>query len=303
MGKADKLLGLDGSAETTAILVQKEGWVEKSATIKAKSFKRVWAVVKDGFFLWYQSPKSDDNKLPFDTKPKGVIPLGGCLVNLDTKDKRVISMRHPDVPSAAFKLRSSQPGETLDWLAALEGAKKATWDNALLGSALIDNLQASGTKLEKEKEAAFQTLQNKAKKLQIEQEQKEKLLLKDFERQNAFQQKLDEEQGRVRELESAKQSVAETLSKEAKSRKSAARKRMSVERKLAKAEAALKQLENAMIVRNQGKLPKSLEREDDEVRASVGALKSFFEARVNEQTVLARSVYERLPATPPKPQR
>jgi len=293
MSKADKLLGLDDATGESKILVQKAGFLHRQQAGKLKGWKKLHFVVKDGFLLWYNSA-NDDKGIPFDTKPKGVLPLGGSIASLDPKDKRHLEIKHPDIAGANFRLRAADVGEATDWLVAIEGGKKATWENALLGNALVEKMKTTGTKLEEEKEAAFQALQEKAARLEKEREQAGRLMQRDAERQTAFRAKLEAEKNRTKELEGKRSSIVERLTKEEEESKNAARQRLSVERKLAEAELALEKLEEAMIVRSTNAPQRSMTREDTEVHASVTALRAFFEARANEQAIRAKALYERL---------
>jgi len=291
--KADKLLGLDADDGESRILVQKEGALERQdLNSRMKSFKKMWGVVKDGFLLLYSS--KDEKVGPFDTKPKCVVPLGGAVLSLELQDRRCISLKHPDVPGVNFRLRSSDAGEAMDWLVALEAAKKSTWENALLGNALIEKMKSQGSKLEKEKEEAFQSLKEKAEKLSREREQTEKVVQRDAEREELYKEKLENEKKRITQLESARSEVRGNLTKEEEAKRLVQEKRMEMEAKLTEAEDALQKLEEAMIIRTADQPTRQYEREDEEVRASVGALKSFFEARAKENAVRAKAMYERL---------
>lgn len=289
--KADKLLGLDDQTDNAIILVQKEGWLRaQSQTSKVRTWHKLWAVVKDAYILFYSHK---DESLPFNYQPKFVLPLGGAVASLEVKDRRYISIKHPDVPNASYRFKAENPGESMDWVVAIEQGKKATWENALLGNALIEKMETVGSAMEEEKQAAFEELQAKATRLDKERDQKEKVMARDAERSTAFKQKLSTEKDRVEQLERKKTTVASKLSKQARTKNAAAKKRMSVEAKLQQAEKALRGLEEAMIIRNANAPTTRFAREDTEVRASVGALRSFFEARADEQAVRAKATYQK----------
>jgi len=299
-GKADKLLGLNDNSDDQVILVQMSGWLQKSELNK-KSWKKLFFVVKDGFLLWYLSPKADGM---FDTKPKGVLPLGGSVISLDFSNKDTVVVSNPDLSGSGFRLRASDPVDAMDWITALERGKKATWENALLGNALVEKMKTSGNKLEAEKEAAFQELQKKAQKLSEVQEQKNRVLRRDIEREETFKSKLDAEKQRINDLEDKRVTIMTKLGEEAHIRKQASRKRMSVERKLAKAEQALQKIEDLLLSNSSSShrpsqsgdqmSPRERAKSESAVKANVTALRSFFEAKNEEQTMKARQTYERM---------
>ncbi|GBG35011.1 Pleckstrin-likey domain-containing family D member 1 [Hondaea fermentalgiana] len=292
MTKADKLLGLDENGLEHHILVQKEGPLQRmDMSMRMPFYKRVHAVVKESFLLFYKS--KNESAGPWDSKPTCVIPLNGATVSLDVRDRRLISVSNID-SNANFRVKAENPGEAMDWLVAFQQAKRATLENAMLGAALIEKMQAEGSQLEAEKEQAFQEMQERAARLDREQQQREEARLRDQQRADAFQAKLSAERSRVTVLEGTRTDLTGRVSKEEAERRKAVAKRMSVERKLAQAEQALEKLEAAMIVRNGAAPQASFQREDSEVRASVSALRRFFEARAKEQAVRAKALYERM---------
>mmetsp|Transcript_8 Transcript_8/g.34 ORF Transcript_8/g.34 Transcript_8/m.34 type:complete len:367 (-) Transcript_8:275-1375(-) len=292
MSKADKLLGLDQGAEEHRILVQKEGpLARQDLNARVKTWKRTHAVVKESFLLFYRS--KNETAGPWDSKPSCVVPLNGATVSIDLNDKRFISVTNVDC-GANFRVKAENPGEAMDWLVAFKQAKRATLENAMLGAALIEKLQSEGSQLEAEKQKAFEELQEKAARLDREQQQRDAARARDQKRADAIRNKLATERSKVSELESTYSDVQGRLTVQESHRREAAAKRLSLERKLAKAEEALEKLEAAMIVRQGTERQTSFKREDTEMRASVSALRLFFEARAKEQAIRARALYERM---------
>lgn len=65
----------------------------------SEKWQRRLFVAKDGFLLYYGASTSPD--MPhFDTKPKGVIPLGGCKVDVVERGPKSfkwgLRITHPD---------------------------------------------------------------------------------------------------------------------------------------------------------------------------------------------------------------
>ncbi len=306
--KADKLLGLDDPAQQEIkMMVQKAGWVHRQAGRSggfASSWKKKFAVVKDGFLLFYSAQPADVDSFPLDVKPSAVVPLGGATVSLNLKDKTQISLSHPDLEGAAFRLRVENAGEAAMWLLALEGGKKATWENALLGDAVVERMRAAGTAKEEEKSRAMRDMAELAQRLQSEREQAGKVTAKDHQRREAFNAKLAAEQQRAEQLELERATLQRTIKKETEHKKHAEAKRQGVEQMLRRAELALKSLEEAMLLSlGEGKAPRksqraastphsALSKEESDLKDSVGALRAFFDARATE--------HQRLQASMPK---
>jgi len=291
--KVDKILGLETKMEESTTGVQKEGWLSRLPQ-NSFAWKKCYCIVKDGFLLYYTS-RSD--RRTFDTKPKGVLPLDGAVITLLNSARSQFRCTHPAIPGASFKLRAENDGEALAWISALESAKKATWENALLGNALIEKMKTKGTKLEEENEKAFQVLQEKAQRLAKEFEQAENIAKRDKQLRERFQAKLKAAKEKRLELEGKRSLIQSELSREVVERRKASEKRASVARKLDSAKQALSQLEEALAVMTGKDTTKSFEDEADgeSVEASVEALKAFFEARAREQAIRAKAL-ERKPS-------
>ena len=73
-------------------------------------------------------------------------------------------------------MKASEPFEAQEWLSAIKAGMQATWENAILGFALIDKLKAKGGELESEKEDALTKAQAEAARLQAEREDAQRIL-------------------------------------------------------------------------------------------------------------------------------
>lgn len=289
--KVDKRLGLDKDV-AAKMLVQRAGWVQRQAGrpgMFSSPWKKRFAVVKDGFVLFYSNEPADATSFPLDTKPSAVMPLGGASASLDLKDKTVISLSHPDLEGAAFRLRVEDAGEASMWLLALEGGKKATWENALLGDAVVEKMRAAGTAKEEEKSKAVRDMAELAQRLESEREQAGKVTAKEQQRREAHVAKLAVEQQRAEQLELERSKLQDNIKQEAAHKKNAEAKRQGMEQMLRRAELALKALEDEISSAEGKALPGKgaknaapVSREDSDIKASVGALRAFFDARAKE---------------------
>ncbi|RXM97019.1 Pleckstrin homology domain-containing family D member 1 [Acipenser ruthenus] len=84
---------------------------------------------------------------------QGVIPLGGCLVEPKEQASMPFAMTisHEDFHGNIVLAAESEP-EQAQWLELLRESGKVTWNNAQLGEAMIESLEAQGLQLTKEKQ-------------------------------------------------------------------------------------------------------------------------------------------------------
>lgn len=198
--------------------------------------------------MWYLHDWSKVPEGNFDTKPAGVLPLNGAVLTMHPEDRsdRTLEVQHPDIEHAHFLMRFESAAIANDWLFCLKDMQKATWDNAQLGFALLEKLKNEGEEKELEKNEALQALQDKAQRLRIEQEDRERVLKRQQQTRQKYEEKLNEEQERMRKLE------REALEAEVQFEESTARHkrthedRLALERKLIKIEAILKKLEGSL---------------------------------------------------------
>jgi WW domain/PH domain len=137
-------------------------------------------MAKDGFLLYYD-PKVSPNQQHFDTKPRGVIPLGGAHVEACERGpkgaKGGIQISHPDFYAGRKLILCAENAEAQKaWIESLTDCSRVTMENALLGDSMIEQLRAAGTSAAKEKQEIMEELQKKALALKLEQEENLKLL-------------------------------------------------------------------------------------------------------------------------------
>ncbi|CAE7708472.1 PLEKHD1, partial [Symbiodinium sp. KB8] len=168
----------------------------------------------DGFLLYYDPKKSPEDP-HFDNKPKGVIPLGGCSVELIERGPKESGMHglkvtHPDFYTGRhLVLCAESEDEQRAWFDALNDCGRVTMENALLGEKMIRELKEQGASTEAQREAALAQL--KSQKQRLEEEAAERARLEteaeEAERLRAAQAKAEEERARL-EAELAAQVAA-----------------------------------------------------------------------------------------------
>lgn len=120
---------------------QKSGYLHKlpmSSSSSERWQKRLF-VAKDGFLLYYAPSKPADFD-SFDTKPRGVIPLGGCNVEKVERGPAGTTfgfcISHPDfVAGRVLVLAAETEEDQKAWLTAIDECSRVTMENALLGDA------------------------------------------------------------------------------------------------------------------------------------------------------------------------
>ena len=133
-------------------------------------------IAKDGFLLYY-GERTNPNAANFDTKPKGIIPLGGCHVEEEARGpkgtKFGLKISHPDFPPGkALVLAAEKKEDQALWMKALLDCSRVTMENAKLGDAMVERARAEGTANARQAEAAMQQLQEQAVALKLEREAK-----------------------------------------------------------------------------------------------------------------------------------
>lgn len=245
--KTDKMFGLDQT--DVSLRPQKQGWMVKKPFKTSNHFssdkiaRKRWFAVKDSFIFWWDyEPKAE---AVFDTHPKGAIPLGGALVRLHD-DKLTIELRHPVFTKGdALIFKAADAFDAMEWLDVIQAGMKATWENAILGYALIEKLKAKGTELEGEKEEALTRAQIEAERLDAERE--EAMRLADMKAQQAqlHEEEVSKVEGTVGELMKQVSIKEDEAMHEKREYEQEKRKREKLEKDFAEAQAALLEIEAA----------------------------------------------------------
>ncbi|XP_061319237.1 pleckstrin homology domain-containing family D member 1 isoform X1 [Pezoporus flaviventris] len=135
-------------------------------------------IIKESFLLYYaeSEKKSFESNKYFNIHPKGVIPLGGCVVEPKEEPNMpyAIKISHEDF-HGNIVLAAESEFEQAQWLEMLQESGKVTWKNAQLGEAMIESLEAQGLQLAKEKQEYLDKLMEETEELCLQREQKEEL--------------------------------------------------------------------------------------------------------------------------------
>ncbi|XP_059548169.1 pleckstrin homology domain-containing family D member 1 isoform X2 [Myotis daubentonii] len=141
-------------------------------------WSRRFFIIKESFLLYYSESekKSFETNKHFNIHPKGVIPLGGCLVEAKEEPSMPYAMKisHQDFHGNIL-LAAESEFEQAQWLEMLQESGKVTWKNAQLGEAMIKSLEAQGLQLAKEKQEYLDKLMEETEELCLQREQREEL--------------------------------------------------------------------------------------------------------------------------------
>ncbi|KAG8560719.1 hypothetical protein GDO81_015102 [Engystomops pustulosus] len=161
----------------TKVQLQGVLWKRPFGRQSAKWSKRFF-IIKDSFLLYYaeNERRNFESNRYFNIHPKGVIPLSGCRV--DAKEEPgmpyAIKISHDDFHGNILLAAESEI-EQSQWLEMLHESGKVTWQNAQLGEAMIESLEAQGLQLAKERQEYFDKLMEETEELCSQREQKEEL--------------------------------------------------------------------------------------------------------------------------------
>ncbi|KAM8833253.1 pleckstrin homology domain-containing family D member 1 [Synchiropus picturatus] len=141
-------------------------------------WSRRFFIIKDSFLLYYaeSEKRSFESNRYFNIHPKGVIPLGGCVVsaNEDLGMPYAIVVNLEDF-TGAIVLAAESAEEQVQWMEMLQESGKVTWKNAQLGEAMIESLEAQGLQLAKEKQEYLDKLMEETEELSHQRAQREEL--------------------------------------------------------------------------------------------------------------------------------
>ncbi|KAM8807155.1 pleckstrin homology domain-containing family D member 1 [Eudromia elegans] len=145
---------------------------------QSAKWSRRFFIIKESFLLYYaeSEKKSFESNKYFNIHPKGVIPLGGCIVEPKEEPGMpyAIKISHEDF-HGNIVLAAESEFEQAQWLEMLQESGKVTWKNAQLGEAMIESLEAQGLQLAKEKQEYLDKLMEETEELCLQREQKEEL--------------------------------------------------------------------------------------------------------------------------------
>ncbi|XP_034381507.1 pleckstrin homology domain-containing family D member 1 [Cyclopterus lumpus] len=169
----------DSEALDISTKVQLHGvlWKRPFGRPSAKWSRRFF-IIKDSFLLYYAESERrnfETNRF-FNIHPKGVIPLGGCVVstneNMGMPFAIVVNLEDF---TGTIVLAAESGEEQVQWMEMLQESGKVTWKNAQLGEAMIDSLGAQGLQLAKEKQEYLDKLMEETEELSHQRAQREEL--------------------------------------------------------------------------------------------------------------------------------
>nr|XP_055027649.1 pleckstrin homology domain-containing family D member 1 isoform X1 [Misgurnus anguillicaudatus] len=169
----------DSDALDISTKVQLHGvlWKRPFGRSSAKWSRRFF-IIKDSFLLYYaeNEKKNFETNRYFNIHPKGVIPLGGCVVEPREHQGMPFAMviSHEDF-TGNIVLAAESESEQSQWVEILQDSGKVTWKNAQLGEAMIESLEAQGLQLAKEKQEYLDKLMEETEELCLEREEKAEL--------------------------------------------------------------------------------------------------------------------------------
>ncbi|XP_008291486.1 pleckstrin homology domain-containing family D member 1 [Stegastes partitus] len=141
-------------------------------------WSRRFFIIKDSFLLYYaeSEKRSFETNRYFNIHPKGVIPLGGCVVssNEDMGMPFAIVINLEDF-TGTIVLAAESEEEQVQWMEMIQESGKVTWRNAQLGEAMIESLEAQGLQLAKEKQEYLDKLMEETEELSHQRAQREEL--------------------------------------------------------------------------------------------------------------------------------
>uniref|UniRef100_A0A674PG27 Pleckstrin homology and coiled-coil domain containing D1 n=1 Tax=Takifugu rubripes TaxID=31033 RepID=A0A674PG27_TAKRU len=169
----------DSEALDISTKVQLHGvlWKRPFGRPSAKWSRRFF-IIKDSFLLYYaESEKRNfETNSYFNIHPKGVVPLGGCVVaaspNAGMPFAIVVNLEDF---TGAIVLAADSEDEQVQWMEMLQDSGKVTWKNAQLGEAMIESLEAQGLQLAKEKQEYLGKLMEETEELSHQRAQREEL--------------------------------------------------------------------------------------------------------------------------------
>jgi len=145
-----------------------------------------------------------------DLNFKGVLPVGGARAFPMGKDAEgffQVEVTHADFAHSLF-LKTNDKTDVEDWMQVLEDCRKATYSNAVLGSALLDRLKSVGTTVEKEKQQALEVLQRQAEELEQARDTKWRTMMEHMQAQQTHDNAVNSRWGEQQRLQEEMDEIA-----------------------------------------------------------------------------------------------
>ncbi|XP_071453636.1 pleckstrin homology domain-containing family D member 1-like isoform X2 [Hetaerina americana] len=136
--------------------------LKKSFALHSTKWSKRFFIVKEGFLLYYpESEKKTFVKRGYlNIHPKGVIPLGGCVIEpaADLGQDYMIWIKNDDFINGNLSLAVENKYDQDKWVEVLREAARITWDNTRMGESIIRDLETQGLQLNKEKQSYVEKL-------------------------------------------------------------------------------------------------------------------------------------------------
>lgn len=265
------MMGVDGTAPLN---VQKEGWLWKRPfTGSAEgAWQKRYFVLKDSFLLWYDDKVSG---VPFNTKPKGALPIGGASVFPMGKDVNdyLFEITHPDF-NHSMVLKSPDKQDVDDWIQVMTDCRKATYGNALLGNAMMGRIKSVGTAMEAQMQRALEEAERYAMELETIREEKWKVMMEHMELERTHNEAKNDSLNEAQRLREEKAKVEAKVQAERKAKEAATRERAELEKQLGDARERVKQLSAALKTRESQNPSKPAAVKD--ITSALAVIEAFF---------------------------
>ncbi|XP_070577385.1 pleckstrin homology domain-containing family D member 1-like isoform X2 [Ptychodera flava] len=144
----------------------------------ANKWSKRFFVVKEGFLLYYpENEKKDfEKKVHFNIHPKGVIPLGGSIIEPVEEALRSWSFKiDTEDVSGSVILAAETEYEREKWMEVLRRSGRVTWKNAQLGDTMIQTLESQGLQLVRESQEYKERLHTEINARREEMDKNEEL--------------------------------------------------------------------------------------------------------------------------------
>ena len=165
------------------IQVQKSGLVYKLPwSGKAKSWKRRYVVVKDGYMMYYKKMPAP-GKTHFDIHPKGILPLGETKVGVyepkvaPPPGHHAFRVWHKSFGTGSLVACVESKQALDEWIKVLRDSSRKIWEAAVYGDSLINQLREKGAALIEENEKSMVKAKADAEAAIKLKEEREKALL------------------------------------------------------------------------------------------------------------------------------
>ncbi|XP_041468371.1 pleckstrin homology domain-containing family D member 1-like isoform X2 [Lytechinus variegatus] len=152
----------------------KKPFSQNGSTKWAKRF----FIIKEGFLLYYSENEKRDfeRKRHFNMHPKGVIPLGGAIIEMVNDPTKMCAFRivHDDLNGSIY-LATDTEYDREKWVDIMRKSGRITWKNAELGESMIQTLEKQSLELARDSQRYREQLHLEALALRDEMDKNEEL--------------------------------------------------------------------------------------------------------------------------------